>query len=119
MALKDGLGGGTGLANIQEEINVNTIVTGSNRIYFRDAGISIRSDTDGRIIIESDDKISVAAAGSDDDSIKLDGPTTVLLGDTAGSEALTIKDSDEFPMNVQDSDGNIKHKGIQRRTLTG
>ena len=111
MALQDGLGGGTGIADIQEEINVNTIITGSNKLYFRDAGLLIYSDVDGKIIISSD--------GSSDEAIKFDGPTTVIVGDKAGGEGLTIKDSDTFPVVKLASDGDVEHKGIVRRTTTG
>lgn len=111
MALVDGLGGGTGIADILEEINVNTVITSTNRLYFRDAGLSIHSDADGRIVITSD--------GSSDDAIKFDGPATILAGENAGGEGLTIKDSDTFPVVVLDSDGNVKHKGVVQRTTTG
>ncbi len=107
MALKDGLGGGTGIANINHEINVDTVLTGNTRLFFRDAGLSIFSNADGKVTVESD--------GSADDAIKMDGPTTVLAGEKAGAEGLTVKDSDEFPMSKLNSTGDLRTNGKVRR----
>ena len=104
MALQDGLGGGTGLANINHEINVDTLVSGTTRLYFRDAGIFLQSDIDGGILVSTD--------GTTGNTIKL------KLGDKVGNANVTVLDSDDFPMNQLDSDGNVKHKGNVRRTST-
>ena len=80
--MRDGLGPGTGLLGIKGEINVDTILTGSSKLYFRDSGISISSTADGKLVISSD--------GNADDAIQLNGPCSVVVGDKTGSEGLTV-----------------------------
>lgn len=58
--LRDGLGGGTGISGIEESMDVDLLMTSTNRIYFRDSGINIYSSADGKLTITSD------GTGSDD-----------------------------------------------------
>jgi|TARA_Y100000310_G_C20617156_1_gene781244 hypothetical protein len=105
--LKDGLGGGSGDPNIKEEFFDGVRLVDNAKLYFRDTGIYLQSASDGKIIIVAD--------GSDDDSIELNAPVSVVLGEKSGSEGITVKDSDEFPVSKTDSQGNIKYKGKTQR----
>lgn len=106
-ALKDGMGGGTGTSTARNEISNDIIITGTTRIYFRDSGISMHSNADG--------KFTIAADGTADNTIQLEGNVTIKLADKAGANQLTVKDSDDFPIVKIDSAGNIKNKGKVQR----
>ena len=105
MALNNGLGGGTGIAGILDEINSNTIITGTTKLHFRDAGIFLQSDIDGVLVISAD--------GVTGNTVK------IQLNDKIGDSNFVVLDSDGFPMMQFDSDGNVRQKGTVQRTLTG
>lgn len=67
-ALKKGLGGGTGLSGIEEDVTNDLLFTGTNKLYFRDSGLYMYSSADG--------KITIVADGSSTDDITLSGTVT-------------------------------------------
>ena len=67
--LKDGLGGGTGVSGIEEEMTTDTLLTSTNRIYFRDSGLNIYSSTDGQLDIVADTTIALSGAVTADSTI--------------------------------------------------
>ena len=77
----------------------------NNKIQFRDTGIFIQSDVDGGIKISTD--------GTTGNMIKL------VLGDASGNANVAVVDLQAFPMLQLDSNGNLKYKGISKRTTTG
>ncbi len=121
MALKDGLGGGTGIANINHEINVDTVLTSNTKLYFRDAGLYLQSDSDGSlkissdgtgdaVTIDSDGRIVIDAAASSGNAINLK-----LSGNKDGSASVTVEDSDTFPVHKLESQGDQRIKGKVKR----
>ena len=66
--MRDGMGPGTGLASIEEQMDLDVLWSIANKIYFRDAGISIHSNADG--------KLTITADGSGVDDITLSGTVT-------------------------------------------
>ena len=97
------MGGGTEFSGIQESIDLSTIINGSAKLYFRDAGIFIYSDADGSLTIESD------GAGT---------PVNINLKSTDGRESFVVRDNDGFPVVKLDTAGNVQTKGIVKRTTT-
>ena len=95
-ALRDGM---------SPEIRSDTTIVGDAKLLFRDTGLYIHSDVDGSIKINVD--------GTSGNTLK------IVLGDKAALARVGIFDSDGFPMMQFDSDGNVRHKGIIQRTLTG
>ena len=95
-ALRDGL---------SPEVRSDTTFVGDAKLLFRDSGLYIQSDVDGSIRINVD--------GASGNTLK------IYLGDKAALARVALYDSDGFPMTEFDSDGNIRQKGITRRTLTG
>lgn len=94
-ALKDGL---------SPEIRNDVTITEGNKLFFRDTGLAIYSDADGSLRINVD--------GSVGNTLK------IYLNDKSAASRVGIYDSDGFPMTEFDSDGNIRHKGVVRRTTT-
>jgi len=95
-ALKDGL---------SPEIRNNITITEDNKIFFRDSGLYIHSSSDGVLNITTD--------GTSGNTLK------IKLNDRAGLTNITVLDADDFPMAQLDSDGNLKQKGVVKKTLTG
>lgn len=79
-ALKDGLGGGTGLAGVETELQNDLLVSDANIIYFRDTGLNIYSSTDGRLDIVADQQLRFtigtgASVSGNDYYFRVDGQT--------------------------------------------
>src|SRR3990167_6742607 len=79
--LKDGMGGGTGLSGVEEEMSADMLFTSGNKVLFRDAGLYINSGADG--------KLTISADGTGTDDITLAGAVTVS-GDMDINAALDI-----------------------------
>lgn len=119
--LKDGLGGGTGDSTYRDEISNDVIITGTNRLYFRDSGISIYSSADGKLRIESDGAgtddidisgaVTVTGAASIVGATSMTGDVEMNLASKDGTNQLTLKDVDGFSVAKIDSAGNMKVKG--------
>lgn len=110
--MKDGLGNGTGMSGVVVEHTGDLLLSSSAKLYFRDSGLFIQSDADGSIIISSDSNVKINASGTSGNTVK------ITLGDKAGNSNFAVLDSDNFPMSQLDSDGNLKQKGVVKKTLT-
>ena len=102
--MKDGMGGGSEFDGVQETIDLNTVLTGNTKLYFRDTGIYIQSDADG--------KLKISADGTDQ-VIKFD-----LSNTKSPDDGVVVLDSDTFPVSKLDAAGNIRAKANLIKTLT-
>ncbi len=98
--LRDGLGGGTGNASIKNEFFDGVRLVDDAKLYFRDTGLYIQSDSDGKLKISADGSGNVIRFS---------------LADKDGSSSVIVEDSDTFPVSKLDSAGNIKNKGKVQR----
>ena len=104
--MKDGLGGGTGIAGISEEITLNTVISGGVKLHFRDTGLYLQSDSGGNLLVKSDTTVTLDGAAASGAAINLK-----LSGNKDGSASVQVEDSDTFPVIKLDSAGNVKGKG--------
>ena len=101
--IKDGLGGGTGLAeDIRHEITNGMIVRADNKLYFRDSGLFVHSDADGQLVISSD--------GVGANAIKLNGNTNIS-GAIALTGNVTLTGNSTVTGSLTVSGGNISMVG--------
>jgi hypothetical protein len=102
--LRDGLGPGTGIATARFEITDDILVSSDKKIYFRDSGIYLQSDSNGNLLIKSDTGIAIEADGSGD-VIKF------KLADKNGTSAVIVEDNETFPTVRLDSAGDVEGRG--------
>lgn len=93
-ALRDGLGGGTGISSIEEQTDFDVLWSGTNRIYFRDNGISIYSSADGKLTIASDgtgvDDIILSGAVQVADNMDINGALDIDATTTSTNAVVNI-----------------------------